>query len=109
MNILRCIKNIITVVFIAISLISLLFSYMPIYEYEGEGANVPDIVSSDAVLLIIIFIALSIFFAIIAFLLNLKKRYALYIFIIILAINIYRIIQIKIVMDKVDNGILPIM
>jgi|LSQX01.1.fsa_nt_gb hypothetical protein len=110
MTILKHLKSIISVVLYSVSCFSLMLSYIiPIYEYEGKGTRIPDIVSSDSVIGILILSILSIICASMAFFLKLKNRYVLYVFIALTLLNICKIIQVILVIYKVDKGILPIM
>lgn len=66
---------------------------LPVYEYSGKGSDLPDIVSADAVIVILLFMVLSIFLASIVFLLKWKKA-ALCAFIVLIILDLHKIIQI---------------
>lgn len=54
--------------FYIISYVLTLFGYFfTIYEYKGKGSNVPNVVSMDSVIVILLYMALSIFFSSITF------------------------------------------
>lgn len=99
-------KSLIVVVLFIIAFISTIFSYLcTVYEYKGKGFNIPDIVSSDAIIGILLLVALSVVISFIVFCLK-RKKIIVYIFMILMALNIYRIIQVIIVLNKVEKGIL---
>jgi len=77
------------------------------HKYAGKGSNVPDVVSADAVIVILLFMVLSIFLASIAFLVKRKNKTTISAFIILIILDLHKIIQIMFLLHKAENGILP--
>ncbi|WP_066498973.1 hypothetical protein [Abyssisolibacter fermentans] len=96
MNILeKHFKSVITTVLYIVAFVLTIFGYLfTIYEYPSKGNNIPDIVSMDSVIAILVFTALSIFVSLVALWIKRKKRIVRYVFITLLVLNMYKIIQI---------------
>lgn len=110
MNTLRHVKGLMAIIFYVVSCVLMLFGYLySVYEYQGKGSNVPNIVSMDSVIVTLVFTALSAIFASIAFWFKRKYRAALYVFIVLLVLNLFKIYQIILVLYKVGKGILQSM
>lgn len=107
MSTLRHIKGVASIILYTVSFALTVFGYLfAVYEYQGKGNNVPDIVSMDAVIAILVFMVFSIFFASIAFWLGRKNKAVLCAFIVLIVLDLYKITQIILLLHKVGKGIL---
>lgn len=108
MNILKQqLKNVIVDVLFVFAIILTVFNYLiTIFEYEGKEYIIPKVVSSDAVIVILLLAIYSMFFSIFAYCLKRKKGMIVYIFMALMVLNIYKIVQVIIILNKVEKGIL---